>query len=415
LKFPRSLLARISLSRLLNIFLKSVLLICLNGQLGAVDDFKKCKPGPWGDLEFRYIYLEPPENNIRSQSFDVPSPVWNFENCEEKDFRRLLVSADLSTLQIQQVVAQGHPNSSIHGFVVTPDDKLILGLTKNQRSKLYKILSGNIHNFFQANPFNFPADKADEWFENSNLPNSLIKQITALTYVEGKTLLFSDIHLVLSLTKSIEEKTKIIQTLSRKPTLFVKLVLPEQVELDKVVKYWGVGNRENKVYPILDAVHRSKNPQINILMLLPTFARNHLYTFPEENSHNVENVKYDCFWSSLNFFSDIPDERFADPQVIAKVSQTDYEQISGDPQLGDLLILTNNKGEGIHSAVYITKEIVFTKNGSSNSQPWILEKLDDLLSTYIIDDKLNVHTYRKKLSFIKTSERFPTPLSILTK
>jgi len=89
----------------------------------------------------------------------------------------------------------------------------------------------------------------------------------------------------------------------------------------------------------------------------------------------------DCHWTTFNFSSDTPDNRFNDPGFAVQYIQKNYYQISAPSQYGDILLLMNNN-EIIHSAVFLADDLVFTKNGSDYRHPWMVMHIADLLATY---------------------------------
>jgi hypothetical protein len=115
--------------------------------------------------------------------------------------------------------------------------------------------------------------------------------------------------------------------------------------------------------------------------LLPEFARARLYSFPALEGASP-NGRYDCHWTTFNFWSRIPDDDFTRSDYVASRINSDYHVVEKSDQLGDVILLINAKGEGIHSATYVADDIVFTKNGSSMAAPWIFVNLQDLLTYY---------------------------------
>ena len=50
----------------------------------------------------------------------------------------------------------------------------------------------------------------------------------------------------------------------------------------------------------------------------------------------------------------------------------------------------------IHAAVYIADDVVFTKNGGNDRQPWMLMKWDDLLARYPQNDPIRPVIFHRK-------------------
>ena len=69
---------------------------------------------------------------------------------------------------------------------------------------------------------------------------------------------------------------------------------------------------------------------------------------------------------------------------VGEVLKKDYYKILNGQQLGDLVFLTTENDTVIHAAAYLADDLVFTKNGVSHTQPWILMHQDDMVETYAV-------------------------------
>lgn len=65
----------------------------------------------------------------------------------------------------------------------------------------------------------------------------------------------------------------------------------------------------------------------------------------------------------MNFFNKRPDMRYLDAEYVKQTLRTNYELFTGQPAYGDLAVLVDEGGNGVHMAVYIADDFVFTKNG----------------------------------------------------
>jgi hypothetical protein len=83
----------------------------------------------------------------------------------------------------------------------------------------------------------------------------------------------------------------------------------------------------------------------------------------------------------MNFFNDPPDDRYHNDEVWRKELEQDYTPVA-EAVFGDLIFFLRTDGTPLHAAVHIADDVVFTKNGGSLTQPWILMKLEDLLAKY---------------------------------
>ncbi|AOS45391.1 hypothetical protein Verru16b_02472 [Lacunisphaera limnophila] len=132
---------------------------------------------------------------------------------------------------------------------------------------------------------------------------------------------------------------------------------------------------------------------IDVVHLLPRFARGLLYTYPSPDVPLDQSP--DCHWTSMNFFNDPPEPRFQDITYLRESLITNYARVEAAPVMGDLLLLTQPDGQVIHSCIYIADDIVFTKNGQSPSVPWTLTTLADLQAFYPAQPALLVRIFRK--------------------
>ncbi len=152
--------------------------------------------------------------------------------------------------------------------------------------------------------------------------------------------------------------------------------------------------------PLLGALHRiEKGCKVNVIYLLPNFARDHVYRHPYTSADD-KSVKQDCFWSAFNFFNDPPDNRFNEMDYVREVLDRDYYEIQAPSQLGDLVFLTAGNKAVIHVAVYVADDLVFTKNGEDFRQPWVLMHMAGMLETYAVkyphNGDLKPQFFRKK-------------------
>ena len=133
---------------------------------------------------------------------------------------------------------------------------------------------------------------------------------------------------------------------------------------------------------------------IGIAHLLTPFARERLYTYPFP--FIKPDVVRDCHWTSFNFFNNVPDDSLGDSERVRKILATDFYPVPGAPRFGDVMLFIRPDGQAVHSCVYIADDIVFTKNGYSYANPWILMQLSDLKAFYPSEETLEILTYRNK-------------------
>jgi hypothetical protein len=215
--------------------------------------------------------------------------------------------------------------------------------------------------------------------------------------------LFADFEPALRHLPNDDERRLFMNAVSRKRTLLAGLHLTPDSNVEAIIDYWGVGGRKRNVTPLLRALHHEGDAKVNIVCLLPDFARDHIYMHPLSSGVDAGGLKQDCFWSAMNFFNDPPDNRVNDMNYLRDLLKSDYASITQPTQMGDVVFLATAKDAVIHAAAYIADDVVFTKNGESYTQPWIFMHMEDMLDTYAVkhpsSGPLKALYYRKKTLF----------------
>lgn len=362
------------------------------------DDYVfRCQPGPWGELQYSRISIEPPEEFTAADYAPRRVTRWYFKSYSEEMLAALWSKAELSLEDRGALAAQSTVHSADKSIIVSPPWDLIERLSASSREKIYSVLAAFPENPDQNEPFRFRAENAAEWFENSGLPPATVALVTKLMYRRGNSLLFSDQDLVLTKIASREERVRLMKVLARKSTLLVKLLVKPDTDAEALAQYWGRGIRHKALRPFIQSLsHRPRGMTVDISHLLPRFARSRVFTYPEASDH-AGDADHDCHWSSLNFFNDPADEKYADAEIVKRTLEEEYYMpTEGTPLLGDILVFKRADGAVIHSCVYVADEIVFTKNGSSAMMPWMLMTLRDVIAFYPAEPALTVQAFRLK-------------------
>lgn len=353
---------------------------------------KRCRPGPWGDVEYTRIILEPPNEYVDLRNTSAAELRWVFEGSSRLEAEYQMLASGLTAEQC----SAGTWDQTSEGTVFEPESSMVSGLDPQVRARLYGLLSQFDDNFAQANPYRFRGDSLEEWFEGSELLPATIALVRQHLYRRGTSLAFADASIVLPQLPDDDERRRLIKVLSRRTALMVKLCVNPQSDLPALDAYWSIGGRSKDIEPMLASLSRQPSgAKVDVVHLLPRFARAHIYTYPVPIA-DARDKPPDCFWSSLNFFRQIYDDSFATPEGAARGIEENYYEVVGPPQLGDLMLLELPAGGVIHSCVYIADDIVFTKNGTSMSTPWIFMALADVTAFYSDDSEVKVRVYRPK-------------------
>ncbi len=352
---------------------------------GSSDLYLEGRPGPWGQLEYARIVLEPSDEFIPTNGQVLGPTRWFFESYTRPALGEFFDRCGLTTAQLTSLknpaIWQDKPN----GIEVAPGDDLILSLGEPARERIYSVLARSRMNLLHLWPFKSRASTVDEWFAQSGLSTRTLALLKQLTYLRNGHLCFSDLYVLYPRIPTDEERRRLIKTLARTPALMVKLQIKPDSDVDELADYWAKGLRSKDIQTLLESLTNFPGGMtIDVTHLLPPFARKRLYTFPVPAMNSPEVGWPDCNWTAMNFFNDPPDDRFYNPDVWGSELEKNYTKVR-QATFGDLIVFYRPDGFPIHMAVFIADDIVFTKNGSSSWHPWTLMKWDDLIADYTLD------------------------------
>jgi hypothetical protein len=341
------------------------------------------KPGPWGQLRYTPLTLSLPDEFVFVPPPDQPPIQWFFHGSSRQQAVEFLRTAGLSAEQLSGLADEGKWKAGPEGVALKPGDELILSLSPAVRAKIYMQLVEFPENEHQIDPVWFRPERLEDHLKQSGLSAASVALLKSLLYRQGPLLLFADFEPALRRLPDDAERRRFVKVLARKETVLARLRVDPESDADALANYWGVGGRQKDVLPLLRAAQRVEGgTAISLPLLLPLFASERLYKHPFA-SVGLERFKQDCFWSAFNFFNgDAPDDHFNDVDYLHEVIDRDYARIVAPSQLGDVVMLTTRDGKVLHAAVYLADDLLFTKNGESFTQPWILMHKEDMLDTY---------------------------------
>lgn len=356
------------------------------------------RPGPWGDLDYFTVYLEASASMLKSMDFQTYDTTWKFVKWTDDQVAKLFESAKIAEPFKAELLDRTKWRRDSEGVTVIPSREAVLGLGNDTRAAIYQVLGRWEENPFHHEPAIIAGHDVREWLKRAQLPEEILTSIERTVYQRGRNLVFADMPLVLRMVSSEAERLRIRKALSRTPTLVVKLRLNPNTDIAKIAEYWGGYTKSKDVEPFLESI--SNNPAvsvIDIIHMLPTGVRRLLYTYPGQN-HGRTGYYPDCHWTSLNFANFEPLARLADSAMATAYTLENYTRITGGTyQYGDVLFFMDGaSGNAIHSCVFIADDIVYTKNGRSPTQPWVLMKLDDVVSVYSMFYQTQIACYRRK-------------------
>lgn len=355
-------------------------------------------------MELVPMVLELPETRAIAEQVSQQRDRWTFTAQSRDSAMAGMAACGLTHVQLELLTAARWSETSA-GCSVEPPDAVVLSLTPDVRAALYGRLTTDPANHSAINPAWFRDGKVDFRLRGSGLSESSVSLLKSLLYPspdEPTTLLYNDIKPALRAIDDPAERQRFLKAVTRKRSFSVRLLVDDNADTAALAKYWGTQGREEALRPLLDALKYNaisgveRPAKINIVTLLPPFVQERLYRYADANLPAGQ-LADDCFWTAFNFFSDTPDDRVRDTAYLTYLLPRDYLPIAAPDQLGDVIILADENGNAIHAANFIADDIVFTKNGMNDRQPWILVPMKDLITQYRIKTpSLTIGYFRRR-------------------
>lgn len=343
-------------------------------------------PGPWGRLTSTRIVISPPLELIADDwgRSEGSGKYWFFPDTGRPLAEVFLSSTGLTRAEVSSLLATARPEPSIKGLVMLPDPALLRSLTPEVRARLYTQLGRSSLNVNISHAFRFEGTSAEDWIGRSLVSPATRALVDPLTYRHGRHIYFGDVDLIRSVIPDIEERRKLAKALLRQVAYRVRLSVPDLAEVPGLVTYWGRGGRRTDIRPIIESIVGADPQQsIDIVHLLPSFARERLYRYPRRTGQDFDRpILANCLWTALNFFDLDPDDRYLDVNYAVERLKQDYYLVENSPEFGDVIALVDERGNIFHVVNYLADDLVFTKNGMSPMSPWVILPLDDVLDYY---------------------------------
>ena len=232
----------------------------------------------WGRLEYSTITISPPLEFIEEMDVSKVGNHWHFRESDLPSLDELLTGFGVTEKNRHEILELRDADDA---DVIPVTNELLRKIPLSTRGKIYGYLANDERNRDQYNAFRFCGESADQWFENSGLRSDLVDQVKSMVYSNGTVHFFADLRLVISDLSSVRERMQLLKVLSRESTVLAKLRVEYQSDVERLVDYWGRYGRAKDVRPILDSfASRREGGMIDIVHLLPAFARERLYTYP---------------------------------------------------------------------------------------------------------------------------------------
>ncbi len=352
--------------------------------------------GPWGQLEYFTATLVAPKELLEAAMPRSFRTTWVFEGYSKEALVKFLEGLELPSGIESQLTDEALWTEQRNAISVHVPREIVRDLPPAARKAVGEELSKHSVNRHYVEPELILGASVQEWLEDFDISEPVLKFVESATYTRGNFKVFADILEALALCQSDSERLRLLAGFSRTSTLMAKVRI-RAASPDALNEYWGTGVRRKSTLPLLESLFRVRGLQlIDVVHLLPAQIRKILFTFPDPLSTRSGYLP-DCHWSSLNFFNPEPLESLADPVNAAAYVQEHFERVQPPYRLGDVLFFSDSQtASAQHSCAYVADNIVFTKNGRSPLQPWVLMTLEEVKKLYDLHFNLEIVAYRRK-------------------
>jgi hypothetical protein len=364
--------------------------------VGLEAELQESAVGPWGQLEYFTATLVAPKELLQAAMPRSFRTTWVFEGYTRDALREFLRSLELPSAMEAVLIDPELWLEQSHAITVHVPREVVRDLPPAARKRIAEELAKFAANRHHMEPELILGDSAREWLEEFEISQPVLEFVDSALYSRGSFKAFADIPEALALCRNDAERLRLMAGFSRTSTIMAKVRI-RAASPEALNEYWGTGLRRKSTLPLLESFFRVKGLNlIDVVHLLPAQIRKILFTFPDPLSTRSGYLP-DCHWSSLNFFNPEPLESLSDPVNASAYVQEHFERVNPPYRLGDVLFLSERKtGMGLHSCAYVADNIVFTKNGRSPLQPWVLMTLEEVRKLYDLHFESEITAYRRK-------------------
>ena len=357
---------------------------------------KLCAPGPWGEIEYHYMYLE--ASNERVSEFKMPStvPRWSFPGQTKAGLADFFQRTGIAPAVIERWLGACWLEQGGVAHVLVPVGDLE-ALTVEQRGAIYAVLAEWECNAFHRDPVFITGGDARAFLEGADIGQEDRAWFERMCYRRGSVLCFADIPALLGRARSDSDARRLFKLCSRTRTLVARMRLGPQTDYAALEDYWTKGGRRKDVLTMLRSVAGAPGAEhLDIIHLLPPLPRKWLFSYPPLELA-IHGRMPDCHWSSLNFFNYEPLDYYLDTRLAASHVLERYEPVDAPYRFGDVLFfLEGPDARAFHSCVFIADDIVFSNNGENAAAPWVFSHLGDLREVYLSRAGGRIQAYRPK-------------------
>ena len=353
------------------------------------------KPGPWGVIEYNYLYIEATEELIANVPQPNSTSNWTFPKASVESLRQLFTRAALPPAMIERLLDKKQMVTQADSITVFPPLEDLEAMTPAMREVVYAQLALSPENEFHYAPVYFIGGK-ESWLRDTRIRAELKEKIRRMAYRRGKVEAFSDLQALLADARSDLEARRILKLATRVRTIVARVRVTPQTDFNQLYDYWSGQRRARDIRPFLESIaERPSEASLDLIHLMPRRTRALLYSYPTFDLAARGRLP-DCHWTSLNFFNLVPKAYYLDTRLASAHVLASYTAVAAPFTFGDVIFFMNATGEAAHSCVYLADDIVYTKNGENVLSPWILMHLADLESLYANEPGWRLQGYRRK-------------------
>jgi len=356
-----------------------------------------CQPGPWGKIDYHYIYLAAPDNILNDYPLPIPQTRWSFLGHDLGWAKTMLTAAGVDAPTVLRLTTDPRGLPDAEGMITLfPTEAEVLGLSAAARLALYHELSKYEENATYHDPICVPDGNVEDWLRGSPIPPKFIGLIHQLVYRDGDGYFFSDLRLILNYAQSDTEARQWTKALTRVRAVVAELHVGPQENLADLRRYWSADFHRTDSLPMLEAAAQIEGgTQLDLTHLFPPQPRRLVYSYSSPDIERTGQTP-NCHWTSLNFFNYTRQNILLDLKLASSAVLSDYEPVAPPYTFGDVLFFLTPQGEAYHSCVYVADNLVYTKNGENEMMPWLLARFDDVKQLYSREPNYIIQAYRRK-------------------
>ena len=357
------------------------------GPFRAVD----ANPGPWGRIRHYPIVLQYPRNRIDPQpAADAES--WFIPEPQSTNLVSFLTSCGWPDEQARQLADTAQREAGI-GCRLYPPRPLVIAMKPALRARFYTALGGWPENGGQYQPIFFPDTYPVRELAQRRLPKPLADLLSGLLYTYCEQVTFADLQTLFSGVTDEDTRVTLMQILTGEVSLMPNLIVEAHDDVPALIRYWGVGGREEQVRSLLEATQLAKGyTTVPLGLLLPAFPRTRLFRYRMDE----DGPQPDCLYTALNFFNAEPDARLQQPAAAEQEFRDRYQAIPEEERMpGDVILIQSQAGHTLHACNYLCDDLVFTKNGNTLVRPWVIQHLRDVVRIYACREPVTLAYLRR--------------------